>query len=41
MAQWVKNVPANAGNRDAGLIPGSGIKILHAAQCRQKKKTIS
>ena len=24
MAQWVKNVPANAGNRDAGLIPGSG-----------------
>ena len=24
MDQWVKNVPANAGNRDADLIPGSG-----------------
>ena len=24
MAQWIKNVPASAGDRDAGLIPGSG-----------------
>ena len=35
MVQWLRLHTSNAG--DAGLIPGQGIKILHAARPKKKK----
>lgn len=36
--QWLGPYAFNAGG--AGLIPGQGIKILHAVQCEKKIKKI-